>query len=103
MALNHPLVEIVVVETPTAEIIEQGLAFDVCDIAVLTGQNAAPSEEILASEELLRQIAARVIVTSPPRAIDAARPVYVHGMESVATEVARLLSVDAHSSPPYGA
>jgi cyanophycin synthetase len=103
MALNHPSTEIAVVETPAAEIVELGLAFDTCDIAVLTGQNAAPSEEMLASEELLRQIAARVIVTSSLRAMGAMRPVYVHGIESVATEVARLLTVDDRSSQPNGA
>ena len=36
MALNHPLIEMAVVETQTAEIVEQGLAFDVCDVAVVT-------------------------------------------------------------------
>jgi cyanophycin synthetase len=58
MALNHPSTEIAVVETPTAEIVEQGLAFDVCDVAVVTSlASATPAGLAQAESVVCRQVA----------------------------------------------
>jgi UDP-N-acetylmuramyl tripeptide synthase len=56
--LNHPSTGIAVVETPTAEIVEQGLAFDVCDVAVVTSlASATPAGLAQAESVVCRQVA----------------------------------------------
>ena len=53
MALNHPSIEIAVVETQTAEIVEQGLAFDVCDVAVVTSLSSAEPAGLAQAESVV--------------------------------------------------
>jgi hypothetical protein len=65
MALNHPMVELAVLETPAAEISEFGLPFDVCDLAVITTSSSAGPEGFLTPEALLGRVARRQIVRAP--------------------------------------
>jgi cyanophycin synthetase len=87
MALNHPSTEIAVVETPTAEIVEYGLAFDVCDVAVMTSLASATPPGLAQAESVVcRQVAPGGMVVVPAddrKAVELARsfnrPIVLYG------------------------